>query len=186
VTCVPKALFRRLRTTLQSDNVCIVRRLVRPRRPRATLPVFMVPYRITPNRTEQRRWSWLVRSWFVPDGGHRTVRFWCNLAVWLQFRPKTLVFFLQQLFKYKTAIVNQESSTASDFEFPCKSLLGPSPKLMQPQPSLRVVQKSVVWRQRVRGYAGGGNGRFWSGEAFLRPLLHWQCQLGPYCTPDRI
>ena len=26
------------------------------------------------------------------------------------------------------------------------------------------------------------NGRFWGGDAFLRPILHWQCQLGtiPY------
>ena len=51
----------------------------------------------------------------------------------------------------KTQIVYQESSIASDFEFPCKVLLGPSPELMQPQPSLRVVQGSIVWRQRVRG-----------------------------------
>ena len=82
------------------------------------------------------------------------MRFWCNLAVRLQFRPKTLVFFLQQLFKYKTLIVNQESSTASDFEFPCKPLLGPSPERMQPQPSLRFVQGSIVWRQHMRGACG--------------------------------
>jgi hypothetical protein len=54
----------------------------------------------------------------------------------------------------KTQINNQESSTASDFEFPCKPLLGPSPKLMQPQPSPRVVQGSIVWRQHVRGACG--------------------------------
>ena len=82
------------------------------------------------------------------------MRFWCNLTVWLQFRPKTLVSFLQQLFKYKTLIVNQESSTASDFEFPFKPLLGPSPELMQPQPSLRVIQGSIVWRQHMRGACG--------------------------------
>ena len=29
------------------------------------------------------------------------------------------------------------------------------------------------------------NGRLWSGEAFLRPFLHWQCQFGtvPYTVP---
>jgi hypothetical protein len=43
----------------------------------------------------------------------------------------------------KTQIINLESSTASDFEFPCKPLLGPSPELMQPQSNLRVVQGSI-------------------------------------------
>jgi hypothetical protein len=51
----------------------------------------------------------------------------------------------------KTQMINQESSTASDFEFPCKPLLGPSPEVMQPQSSLRVVQGIIVWRQHVRG-----------------------------------
>jgi len=51
-------------------------------------------------------------------------------------------------------LINQESSTASDFEFPCKPLLGPSPKLMQPQPSLRVVQGSIMWHQHMRGACG--------------------------------
>jgi hypothetical protein len=53
-----------------------------------------------------------------------------------------------QLFMNKTQIINQELSTAFDFELPCKPLLGP--KLMQPQSSLRVVQGSIVWRQLVR------------------------------------
>ena len=48
-------------------------------------------------------------------------------------------------------MINQESSTASDFEFPCKPLLSTSPELMQPQPSLRVVQGSNVWRQHMGG-----------------------------------
>ena len=79
-----------------------------------------------------------------------------NLAVWLQFRPKTFLVFLQQLVMNKTQKNNiiQESSTASDFEFPCKPLLGPSPKLMQPQPSLRVVQGSIMWHQHMRGACG--------------------------------
>ena len=51
----------------------------------------------------------------------------------------------------KQFYTNQESSTASDFELPCKPLLGPSPELMQPQSSLRVVQGSIVWHQHVRG-----------------------------------
>ena len=41
--------------------------------------------------------------------------------------------------------------TASDFEFLCKPLLGLSPERLQPQPSLRVVQGSIVWRQHIRG-----------------------------------
>jgi len=36
-----------------------------------------------------------------------------------------------------------------------------------------------------RSTPGSENGRFWGGEAFLRPILHWQCQLGtvPYTVP---
>jgi len=134
-----------------SWSYCSTVRIVRLRRTRAILTVLTVPYRNTPYCTELIRWSWLVRSQTVQDGCHRTVRFWCKLVVWLQCRPKTFVFFLQQLFKNKTLIVNQESSTASNFEFPCKPLLGPSSELMQPQPSLRVVQGSIVWRQHMRG-----------------------------------
>jgi len=79
-------------------------------------------------------------------------------------------------------IVNQESVLRPTFEFPCKQLLGPSPELMQPQPSLRVVQGSIVWRQRMRGVRWRWKWKVWGGEAFLRPFLHWQCQLGtvPY------
>jgi hypothetical protein len=57
---------------------------------------------------------------------------------------------MQQLFMKITLIIYQESSIASDIEFPCKPLLGPFPELMQPQPSLRVVQESFVWRQHMR------------------------------------
>jgi len=73
----------------------------------------------------------------------------------------------------KKQIIEQELSTASDFEFPCKPLLGPSPELMQPQPSPRVVQGSIVWRQHMRGACGRWK---WGREAILRPKLHWQCQ----------
>ena len=51
----------------------------------------------------------------------------------------------------KTQIIDQKSSTASDFEFSCKPLLGPSPELMQPQPSLKIVQESIVWRHHIKG-----------------------------------
>ena len=51
----------------------------------------------------------------------------------------------------ETQTNNQESSTASNFEFPCKPLLSPSPELMQPQPSLGVIQGSIVRRQHMRG-----------------------------------
>ena len=131
----------------------------------------------------------------------------------------------------KTQIIGQESSTASDFEFPCKPTAGTFHELMQPQPSLRDVQGSIVWRQHMRGacrrwkwevlgrrdhseakialavpapelmqpqpslkvvhgsivwrqHMGEAHqgaktgGRFWGGEAILRPFLHWQCQLG--------
>jgi hypothetical protein len=75
-------------------------------------------------------------------------------------------------------IINQESSTVSDFKFPCKPLLGPSPELMQSQPSLRVVQGSIsVALARKRCMLEVEMGGFWGGEAFLRPTFHWQCQL---------
>jgi hypothetical protein len=61
-------------------------------------------------------------------------------------------------------INNQESSTAFDFEFPCKPLLGPSPELMQPQPSLRVVQGSIVWGQHMGGAKGGAKMGGFGGE----------------------
>ena len=67
-----------------------------------------------------------------------------NLAFASNFSPK-------QLLMNKTQINNQESSTASNFEFPCKPVLGPSPELMQPQTSLRVVHGSIVWRQHMGG-----------------------------------
>ena len=54
----------------------------------------------------------------------------------------------------KSQTIEQEPSTASDFEFPRKPLPGPSPKLMQPQPSPKVVQGSIVWRQHMRGACG--------------------------------
>jgi hypothetical protein len=89
-----------------------------------------------------------------------------NLNVRLQF---------QQMFTSKTQINNQESSTASDFEFSCKPLLGPSPELMQPQPSLRVVQGSIVWRQHMGGARRGAKmgvlGRRDLSEANIAPAV---------------
>jgi hypothetical protein len=82
---------------------------------------------------------------------------------------------------------DQDSSPASDFEFPCKPMLGPSPELMQSQPSLRIVQESIVWRQHIRrAHREAKMGGVWSGEAFLRPFSHRQCQLGtvPYTIQE--
>ena len=68
------------------------------------------------------------------------------------------------------------------------ALAVPAPELMQPQPSLRVVHGSIVWRQHMGGAHRGAKMGGWGGEAILRPKLHWQCQLGtvpytvPYCT----
>jgi len=48
--------------------------------------------------------------------------------------------------------------------------------------------KHCVASSHGRSTLGSENGRFWGGEAFLRPFLHWQCQHGtvpytvPYCT----
>ena len=76
----------------------------------------------------------------------------------------------------KTQINIQESGTASNFECPCKPSLGPSPELMPPHPSLRVVQGSIVWRQHVKGACWRWKWEMFGEEAFLTPILHWQCQ----------
>jgi len=76
---------------------CINVRLVQIRRTRAISTVLTVPYRNMAYRTEQKRSSWLEQSKSVQDGGHRTVQVWCNLAVWLQFRPKTLRFLFAKI-----------------------------------------------------------------------------------------
>ena len=113
------------------------------------------------------------------DGATVQYDFYRNLAVWLQFRPKIIFFFLQQVSMNKTQITNQESSTASDFEFPCNPLLGPSPELMQTQPSLWVVQGSIVWLRHIRGAHRGakmgdlGVERGLSEAIFAPAVLAW-------------
>ena len=53
------------------------------------------------------------------------------------------------------------------------ALAVPAPELMQPQPSLRVVHRSIVWRQHMKGaHRGAKMVGAWGGEAFLRPTLH--------------
>ena len=86
----------------------------------------------------------------------------------------------------KTQIINQELSTASDFEFPCKPLLCALPRadvaLTQPQGrsgthcvapahkgSMLEVEMGVVW----------------GGEAFLRPFTG-SASWAPYRTLYRI
>jgi len=147
------------------------------------------------------------------------------------FRPITFLFFVQQLLMNKTQIIEQESSTASDFEFPCNYCFpraDAAPAQPQGRPgkhcvastherSMREVHPARVgaerpfrgqnctgsaspradaaptqpqghsWKHCVasahgRSTPGSKNGRFWGGEATLRPFLHWQCQLGtvPY------
>ena len=62
------------------------------------------------------------------------------------------------------------------------ALAVPAPELMQPQPSLRVVHGSIVWRQHM---GGAHRGAKMGGFGAERPFLHWQCQLGtvPYTVP---
>jgi len=62
------------------------------------------------------------------------------------------------------------------------ALAVPAPELMQPQPSLRVVHGSIVWRQHM---GGAHRGAEMGGFGAERPFLHWQCQLGivPYTVP---
>ena len=84
----------------------------------------------------------------------------------------------------KTQIIGQESSTASDFEFPRKPLLGPSLELMQPQPSLRVVHGSIVWRQNMGGaHQGAKMGGFGVERPFRGHLCTGSANLAPYRIP---
>ena len=73
----------------------------------------------------------------------------------------------------KTKIINQESSTASDFEFPCKPLLGPSRADVAPtQPQGRSGTHCVASAHKG-SMLEVEMGSVWGGEAFLRPFLHW-------------
>jgi len=61
-------------------------------------------------------------------GVHCTL-LWGLTVIWpfgSNFDPKHSLSFCNN-YMYKTQTINQESSAASDFEFPCKPLLGPSP-----------------------------------------------------------
>jgi hypothetical protein len=81
-----------------------------------------------------------------------------------------------------TRIIDQKSSTASEYEFPCKATAGPFPRADAPtQPQGRPGSHCVasIHERSMREVEMGG---VWGEEAFLRPFLHWQCQLGtvPY------
>ena len=137
--------------SLQKKFVCILYRPVHIRRNVGFWIVIMVPTVITPYSSVEITVGQNHGVRPYKDGATVQYDFYRNLAVWLQFRPKIIFFFLQQVSMNKTQITNQESSTASDFEFPCNPLLGPSPELMQTQPSLWVVQGSIVWLRHIRG-----------------------------------
>jgi hypothetical protein len=59
---------------------------------------------------------------------------------------------------------------------------GPFPELMQPQQPQGRSGKHCVASAHKGSTLGSKIGSFWGGGAFLRPFLHWQCQLGavPY------
>ena len=153
-------------------------------RTRAILTVWTVRIVFVPYRTVLVRYAWKVRSKPYKDGATVQYDFYRNLAVWLQFRPKIIFFFLQQVSMNKTQITNQESSTASDFEFPCNPLLGPSPELMQTQPSLWVVQGSIVWLRHIRGaHRGAKMGDLGVERPFWGHFCTGSVSLAPYQTP---
>ena len=83
----------------------------------------------------------------------------------------------------KTQIINLESSTASDFYFPCKPLPGPPPADAAPTKprgrSGKHYLASAPERNMLEVKMGG---RIWGREAFLRPFLQRLRQLGtvPY------
>jgi len=147
----------------------------------AKLTLLTVPYRNTAYRTEY----WTKTVELTSTALNRSVQFWRNLAVWLQFRPKTIVF-LQQLFMYKTLIVNQELRAASNLRVSMQATAGPFPQAdaAPAQPQGRS-WKHCVASAHGRSTPGSENGRFWGGEAIMRPFLHRQCQLGtvPYTVP---
>jgi hypothetical protein len=142
------------------------------------------PYRICTVQDGASTVCLKVRSEPYKDGA--TVRYDSdrNLAVWPQFRPIPFLFVMQQISINRTQIIGQESSTASDFEFPCKPLLGPSPELMQPQPGLGVIHRSIVWRQHMGGaHRGAKMGGFWAERPFCGHFCTGSASLAPYRTP---
>ena len=82
---------------------------------RAIFTVCTVQYHIVLRRTVLNLdGGWQVRSQTIQDSGHRTVRSWYNLAVWLQSRPITIVFFCNNC-----SIINQESSNNQESSIVC-------------------------------------------------------------------
>jgi hypothetical protein len=106
----------------------LVIRLVRLRRTRAILTVLTVPYLNTPYRTELLRWSRLVRSQIVQGS-----------IVWRQHMRGACR-------RWKWEVLGRRGLSGAIF-----ALAVPAPKLMQPQPSIRVVQEGIVWRQHMGG-----------------------------------
>ena len=100
------------------------------------------------------------------------------MAVWLQFRPIT--------FPIKHKLSSRNQVLRPTFEFPCKPAAEPFPRAdAAPTQSQGRPGKHRVASAHGRSTPGSKNGRFWGGEAILRPFLHWQCQLGtvPYTVP---
>ena len=101
-----------------------------------------------------------------------------NLAVWLQFRPNC--------YEWNTNY-QQELSTRPTFEFPCKPLLGPSPELMQPQFSLRVVQgSSSVAPARKRSMLEVKMGCVGVKRPFWGHFCSGSASLALYCAESRL
>jgi len=64
------------------------------------------------------------------------------------------------------------------------SLALPAPELMQPQPSLKVVQRSIVWRQHMGGaHWGTKMGGFGPERPFWGHFCTGSASLAPYRTP---
>jgi len=101
------------------------------------------------------------------------------------FGPKQFFVFLQQLVMNKTQIINQESSTASDFWVSMQAIAGPFPQAdaAPTQPQGRS-GKHCVASAHKRSMLEVGMGGDWGGEAFLRPFLHWKCQPPSWCSFD--
>jgi hypothetical protein len=145
-----------------------------PRHTRAVLTVFTVPQHITPYCTELRRWSWLEQTQIVQDGDHSTVQVWCNLALWLQYRPRTTICFACSWMKHW--LLTRDQVLRPTLSFHASHCWALPPSWCSPDPASGLFREALCGVSGVNAweeYTGGGNGRFWGEEAFLKPYLHW-------------
>jgi hypothetical protein len=89
---------------------------------------------------------------------------------------------LQQLLMNNNINYNQDQVLRPILSVHASHCWALTPSWCSPNPASGSFREDLCSVNTWEEHAGGKNGRFWGGEAFLRPFLHWQCQLGavPY------